>query len=111
MKPYVLVARELDGQRTTGVRKKVRTSSSARPQAFVVARHGERPDKGRAQPWGLLRDANGATTASVFFQRPGMLTIPFSSSREVGSWNIHGGVEYLRLGDRNADVFRDNAGK
>jgi hypothetical protein len=27
----------------------------------------------------------------------------------VGSWNIHGGVEYVRLGDRNAEVLGDTS--
>ena len=38
-----------------------------------------------------------------FFSVAGILTMPLSSvPTRVGSWNIHGGVEYVRLGDSNA---------
>jgi hypothetical protein len=32
----------------------------------------------------------------------GVVTVPFSAGpTRFGTWNVHGGVEYLRLGDRN----------
>lgn len=37
-----------------------------------------------------------------FFSVAGLVTLPFTSEpTRFGSWNVHGGVEYLRLGDRN----------
>ena len=37
-----------------------------------------------------------------FFSVAGTVTVPFTSMpTKFGSWNVHGGVEYLRLGDRN----------
>ena len=37
-----------------------------------------------------------------FFSIAGIATVPFTSEpTRFGSWNVHGGVEYLRLGDRN----------
>jgi hypothetical protein len=37
-----------------------------------------------------------------FFSMAGIATVPFTSApTRFGTWNVHGGVEYLRLGDRN----------
>ena len=37
-----------------------------------------------------------------FFSLAGVVTVPFTSTAtRFGTWNVHGGVEYLRLGDRN----------
>jgi hypothetical protein len=37
-----------------------------------------------------------------FFSLAGIVTVPFTSApTRLGTWNVHGGVEYLRLGDRN----------
>jgi hypothetical protein len=37
-----------------------------------------------------------------FFSLAGVVTVPFTSApTKFGTWNVHGGVEYLRLGDRN----------
>ena len=45
-----------------------------------------------------------------FFSVAGLVTIPLSSMpTRVGSWNIHGGVEYVRLGDRNAEILGDTS--
>ena len=36
--------------------------------------------------------------------------MPFTSTPTMfGSWNIHGGVEFLMLGDRNEAVFGDSS--
>ena len=37
-----------------------------------------------------------------FFSVAGVATVPLTSEpTRFGTWNVHGGVEYLRLGDRN----------
>ena len=37
-----------------------------------------------------------------FFSIAGIATVPFTSMpTDFGTWNVHGGVEYLRLGERN----------
>ena len=37
-----------------------------------------------------------------FFSVAGVVTVPFTSMpTKFGTWNVHGGVEYQRLGDRN----------
>ena len=43
-----------------------------------------------------------------FFSLAGTVTVPFTSMpTKFGSWNVHGGVEYLRLGERN-QAFGEN---
>jgi hypothetical protein len=43
-----------------------------------------------------------------FFSIAAIATVPFTSEPgRFGSWNVHGGVEYLRLGDRN-QAFGEN---
>jgi len=45
-----------------------------------------------------------------FFSVAGVVTVPFTSApTRFGSWNIHGGVEFLVLGDRNEAVFGDSS--
>jgi hypothetical protein len=44
------------------------------------------------------------------FSIGGVVTVPFTSApTRFGSWNIHGGVEFLMLGDRNEAVFGDSS--
>ena len=36
----------------------------------------------------------------------GVVTVPLSGApTRVGSWNVHGGVEFVRLGDRNEAIL------
>ena len=45
-----------------------------------------------------------------FLSVAGVVTMPFTSAPAMfGSWNIHGGVEFLMLGDRNEAVFGDSS--
>ena len=45
-----------------------------------------------------------------FFSVAGVVTVPFTRMpTRFGSWNIHGGVEFLMLGDRNEAVFGDSS--
>ena len=45
-----------------------------------------------------------------FLSVAGVVTVPFTSApTRFGSWNIHGGVEFLMLGDRNEAVFGDSS--
>jgi hypothetical protein len=41
-----------------------------------------------------------------FFSVAGSVTIPFTAMpTKFGTWNVHGGVEYQRLGDRNGLIL------
>ena len=37
-----------------------------------------------------------------FFSIAGIVTVPLGGTTNFGSWNLHGGVEYQRLGDTTA---------
>ena len=57
----------------------------------------------------LLRRISG-DEAFGFLSVAGVVTVPFTSAPTMfGSWNIHGGVEFLMLGDRNEAVFGDSS--
>ena len=44
-----------------------------------------------------------------FFSIAGVVTVPFTSAPTAfGSWNVHGGVEYLRLGESNRAFGANN---
>jgi hypothetical protein len=104
VKPYVLIARELDddsGQADGGV-------ALGTYMELGVAPGFSAPRLAVAVPVkvGLSLDDyyEGATGDERFgfFSIAGVATVPFtSSSSRFGTWNVHGGVEYLRLGDRN----------
>ena len=36
-----------------------------------------------------------------FFSIAGIVTVPLGGMTNFGSWNIHGGVEYQKLGDHH----------
>jgi hypothetical protein len=109
VKPYVLLARELDGQADGG-------SSEG-----TYLEIGAAPGFGRARAsvtfpvrLGLSLDDYYEGLAGDetfgFFSVAGVVTVPLSSMpMRFGSWNIHGGVEFLLLGDRNEDVFGDSS--
>ena len=47
---------------------------------------------------------------AIFQDDSGVVAVPFTSAPTMfGSWNIHGGVEFLMLGDRNEAVFGDSS--
>jgi hypothetical protein len=45
-----------------------------------------------------------------FFSLAGIVTIPLGGTTSFGTWNIHGGVEYQRLGDTTAAFNLDDDG-
>jgi hypothetical protein len=102
-KPYALVAFELEGQADAGLGK------------------GRYLELGGAPSWGSsvtlavpvkvglsLGDYYESFTRDEtfgFFSVAGTLTKTISSGGSFGSWNVHGGAEYMLLGDRNAVVL------
>jgi hypothetical protein len=108
-KPYVLFARELDGQADGGAEEGTYLEIGAAPgfplAGFAVSVPVRVGFSLGDYYEGLLGDERFG-----FFSVAGIVTIPFSSApTKVGSWNIHGGVEYVRLGDRNADILGDSS--
>ena len=44
-----------------------------------------------------------------FFSIAGIVTVPLGGTTSFGAWNIHGGVEYQKLGT-TTEVFNDGEG-
>jgi hypothetical protein len=45
-----------------------------------------------------------------FFSIAGIVTVPLGGTTSFGSWNIHGGVEYQKLGDTTGAINADSDG-
>jgi hypothetical protein len=104
-KPYVIVARELDGQADGGTEEGTYLELGAAP-GFPVA--GVTINVPLRAGFSLGDYYEGVTGDERFgfFSVAGIVTVPLSSMpTRAGSWNIHGGVEYVRLGDRNAEIL------
>jgi hypothetical protein len=104
IKPYVLVAREIDedsGQADGGLALGTYLELGAAP-GFAVSRFSIAvPVKVGLSLDNYYEGAAGDERFG-FFSIAGIATVPFSSGpTRFGSWNVHGGAEYLRLGDRN----------
>jgi hypothetical protein len=112
VKPYVLFARELDedsGQADGGLSLGTYMELGAAP-GFTAARFSV----GVPVKVGLSLDGyyeggpDGGDERFGFFSIAGIVTVPFTSApTNLGTWNVHGGVEYLRLGERN-QAFGEN---
>ena len=104
VRPYVLLARELGedgGQADGGLEPGTYLELGAAP-AFAAARVSVSvPVKVGLSVSNYYEGALGDERFG-FFSIAGIATVPFTNApTRFGTWNVHGGVEYLRLGDRN----------
>jgi hypothetical protein len=108
-RPYVVVAQELDGQADGGAEEGTYLELGAAPGFPVAGMVVSVPLRAGFS----LRDYYEGVAGDErfgFFSVAGAVTVPLSSMpTRVGSWNIHGGVEYVRLGDRNAEILGDTS--
>lgn len=108
-KPYVIVARELDGQADGGAEEGTYLELGASPGFPVSGFAVNVPLRAGLSLGDYYEGVNGDERFG-FFSVAGLVTVPLSSTpTRVGSWNIHGGVEYVRLGDRNAEILGDTS--
>jgi hypothetical protein len=105
VKPYVILARELEGQADVGKAEGTYLELGAAP-GFARSRLSV------AVPVRLgLSVSNyyeGATGDERFgfVSVAGVATVPFSTMpTRFGTWNVHGGVEFVRLGARNEAIL------
>ena len=102
--PYALVAVELQGQLDGGRNKGRYLEIGARPtfgQGVTVAV----PAKVGLSLGDYYEGLRGDDRFG-FFSVGGVATLPLSSgSGALGRWNLHGGAEYIWLGDRNQLVL------
>jgi hypothetical protein len=108
-RPYALVARELDGQADGGAEEGTYLELGASP-GFPVAGFAVNVPLRAGFSLGDYYEGVNGDERFGFFSVAGIVTVPLSSTpTRVGSWNIHGGVEYVRLGDRNAEILGDTS--
>ena len=104
-RPYLIVARELDGQADGGIAEGTYLELGASPGFPVRGFTVNVPLRAGFSLGDYYEGATGDERFG-FFSVAGTVTVPLSSMpTRVGSWNIHGGVEYVRLGDRNAEIL------
>lgn len=109
LKPYVVLAREIDGQADGGVNEGTYLELGVGPGYAGSRASVTVPLKIGLSLGDYYEDPAGDGTFG-FLSVAGVVTIPFSSTpTRFGSWNVHGGVELLVLGDRNEAAFGDRS--
>jgi hypothetical protein len=108
-KPYVILARELDGQADGGIEEGTYLELGAAP-GFPSGRLAVSVPLRAGFSLGDYYEGFAGDERFGFFSVAGLVTVPLSSMpTRVGSWNIHGGLEYVRLGDRNAEILGETS--
>jgi hypothetical protein len=109
VKPYVVLAQELDGQADGGANEGTYLELGIGP-GYSISRAGFTVPVKVGLSLGDYYEGLSGDETFGFFSIGGVVTIPFTSTpTRFGSWNIHGGVEFLMLGDRNEAVFGDSS--
>ena len=116
VKPYVAIAQEFGADydpsrgsvrvRPTAEQTRARISSWA---SLPGTPRRKRPSRSRSRSGMSLGDyyeLAGEDNKFGFFSLAGIVTVPLGGTTSFGAWNIHGGVEYQRLGDTTAALQR-----
>lgn len=108
VRPYVLLARELSGQADGGADEGTYVELGIAPGVAFSRVSVSVPMKIGLSAGNYYEGLNGDETFG-YFSVAGIATVPFTSMpTRFGTWNMHGGVEYQRLGDRNSFAFGKN---
>jgi hypothetical protein len=109
VKPYVYLAQELDGQADGGANEGTYFELGIGPGYSVSKASLTVPVRVGLSLNDYYEGIDGDETFG-FLSIAGVATVPLTSApTKFGSWNIHGGVEFLMLGDRNEAVFGDSS--
>jgi hypothetical protein len=104
----VLLARELDGQADAGSAEGTYLELGAAPGIGSGLRVSV-PVRLGLSVSDYYEGADGDESFG-FVSVAGVVTVPLSSGpTRFGSWNVHGGVEFVRLGDRNEAILGDRS--
>jgi len=107
-RPYALVAFELEGQADGGVTKGRYLELGAAPGTTIAGVAVAVPVRVGLSLDGYYEGQRGDERFG-FFSVGANVTVPLSSgASRYGSWNVHGGADYVRLGDSNALRLGDN---
>ena len=111
VKPYVLLAREFDedgGQADFGAEPGTYLELGAAPGYSTSRVSVAVPVKVGLSLDHYYEGGPSGDERFGFFSVAGIATVPLSSGpTRFGTWNVHGGVEYLRLGESNR-LFGEN---
>lgn len=108
VRPYVLLARELSGQADGGAEEGTYVEVGVAPGMALSRVSVSVPLKVGLSAGEYYEGLNGDETFG-YFSVAGIATVPLTSMpTRFGTWNVHGGVEYQRLGDRNSFAFGKN---
>ena len=106
--PYALVAFELEGQADGGSVEGRYLELGAAPGVRVAGLAVAVPVRLGLSLDGYYEGQSGDERFG-FFSVGANVSVPLSSERSrYGRWNVHGGAEYVRLGDSNALRLGDN---
>jgi hypothetical protein len=106
---YVIVARELEGQADGGAAKGTYLELGAAPSMTRGRIILSAPVRLGLSLADYYEGASGDERFG-FVSVAGVATLPLSRMpTRFGSWNVHGGVEYVRLGDRNEAILGDRS--
>jgi hypothetical protein len=109
VKPYVLVARELEGQADGGAEEGTYLELGVAP-AFGASRGTLAIPVRLGLSLGDYYEGVNGDERFGFVSVAGLVTLPFSSMpTKFGRWTIHGGVEFVRLGDRNEAILGERS--
>lgn len=114
VKPYVAIAQEFDtdvarGQADAGENAGTYLELGIAPGYAAPKASVAFPIK-VGMSLGDYYELAGEDNKFGFFSIAGIATIPLGGTTNFGSWNIHGGVEYQRLGDTTAAFNLDDDG-
>ncbi|HEY7187150.1 MAG TPA: hypothetical protein VH436_11420 [Vicinamibacterales bacterium] len=105
VKPYAILARELEGQADAGESEGTYLELGVGPGFSRSRLSFAVPVRLGLSVSNYYEGANGDERFG-FVSVAGVVTVPFSSKpTRFGSWNVHGGVEFVRLGDRNEAIL------
>ncbi len=109
VRPYVLLARELgDAQADGGLEAGTYLELGVAPGYATSGVSLAVPVKVGFSLGDYYESFDGDETFG-FFSLAGIVTVPFTSMPTTfGTWNVHGGIEYLRLGERNQTFGANN---
>ena len=106
--PYALLAFELEGQADGGVVEGRYLEAGATPSVGLLGAVVAFPVKLGLSLEGYYEGLEGDEQFG-FFSVGGNLTVPLTSEQSrFGRWNVHGGADFVRLGDSNALRLGDN---
>jgi len=106
--PYALVAFELEGQADGGAVEGRYLELGAAPSLGLAGITVSAPVKVGLSLDGYYEGLRGDERFG-FFSIGGNVTVPVSSDHaRFGRWSVHGGADYVRLGDSNALRLGDN---